>query len=336
MLLSKRWLLIVFLLFVGILPREASAVVVKIPVTTDYLQQHADKIRVHSVAREEGIEFAISHVLVKDHNFSGSLSVGKGQAKVCEIPVRGFQSETHVRYTFQVSPNHLTDSQFVLMETWVADVRGKPGPPAGVRYAFDLSQHFTKDKQADASDTENGAEPKFVIDDRPESGVPREALDQARAESNLKDADLKEYHGKLAGREKELLHKNPITFHEITEGTIKKVRIRYFNKETWETEEEALEYVRGFLAHKSLHGFNHQIWSQGVGVPEIECLVDFTDKHRRQLREEQKRYREGRLLIWKTESCFRSASGRWWYVSAYDHFHRSHPEGNRKLAKQTR
>lgn len=181
-----------------------------------------------------------------------------------------------------------------------------------------------------------GEEPKFVFDNRPETGVPREALAQMRAESNLKGAELKEFHAKLTAQEKELLHKYSIKLHEITEGTIKTVRIRYFNKETWETEEQAREYVRGFLAHKSLSTFGFQVWSQVVGVPEIECLVDFTDEYRKKLREEQKPCREGRLLIWKTESCFRSATGRWWYVSAFDHFHRSHPKGDRKLAKQTK
>ncbi len=181
-----------------------------------------------------------------------------------------------------------------------------------------------------------GEEPSFVFDNRPETGVPREALTQMQSESNLNPAELKEFRAKLTAQERKLFDKSQIKLHEITEGTIKTVRIRYFNKETWETEEQAREYVRGFLAHKSLDTFGFQIWSQGVQVPEIECLVDFTDEHRKKLREEQKPCREGRLLIWKTEACFRSATGRWWYVSAFDHFHRSHPDGNRTLAKGTK
>ena len=30
---------------------------------------------------------------------------------------------------------------------------------------------------------------------------------------------------------------------------------------------------------------------------------------------------------------FRDATGRWWFVNAFDHFHRSHPKGNRENAK---
>ncbi|WP_442511857.1 hypothetical protein SH528x_003603 [Novipirellula sp. SH528] len=179
-----------------------------------------------------------------------------------------------------------------------------------------------------------GEEPKFVFDNRPETGLPREASAQMDAESNLKGVELKEFQAKLTAQEKGLLDKSPIQLHEITEGTIKTVRIRYFNQETWETEEQAREYVRGFLAHKSLNTFGFQVWSQGVDVPEIECLIDFTDEYRSKLREEQKPCREGRLVIWNTEACFRSATGRWWFVSAFDHFHRSHPKGNRKLAKE--
>jgi hypothetical protein len=73
-----------------------------------------------------------------------------------------------------------------------------------------------------------------------------------------------------------------------------------------------------------------------VPVPEIECIVQFTDEHRQKLLAENKGCREGRLLIWKTESCFRDATGRWWFVNAFDQFHRSHPKGNRALAKEAK
>ncbi len=156
----------------------------------------------------------------------------------------------------------------------------------------------------------DGKEPSIVVDDRPEAGVPPEALAQKT--------------DKAFGNG---------TFQAMTQGTIKTVRIRYFNKRTWATEELAREYVAGFLAHESQEVFDFQIWSQGVGVPEIECLVDFTDEYREKLRNDKKPCREGRLLIWNTESCFRDATGRWWFVSAFDHFHSSHPKGDRKFSK---
>ena len=43
-----------------------------------------------------------------------------------------------------------------------------------------------------------GDEPKIVFDNRPETGVPREALAQMRAESNLKGAELEELHAAMA------------------------------------------------------------------------------------------------------------------------------------------
>jgi hypothetical protein len=125
----------------------------------------------------------------------------------------------------------------------------------------------------------------------------------------------------------------PLKLLTLTNGTIKTVRIRYFNQETWATEEQAREYVAAFLANKSPDAFGFQIWSQLVGTPEIECIVEFTDEHRQNLRAEGKDCREGRLLIWMTESCFRDATGRWWFVNAFDHFHRFHPKGNRGNAK---
>jgi hypothetical protein len=161
----------------------------------------------------------------------------------------------------------------------------------------------------------DGNAPTIVVDDRPEAGVPPEA----EAQKN----------------DKEFPAGGARTFHTLTKGTIKTVRIRYFNKKTWATEEQAREYVAGFLAHDSREQdvFGFQIWSESVGVPEIECLVDFTDEYREKLRNEQKPCREGRLLIWTTESCFRDATGRWWFVNAFDHFHRFHPKGDSKLSR---
>jgi len=163
----------------------------------------------------------------------------------------------------------------------------------------------------------NGGEPSIVFDNRPEWGIPAEALAQKL---------------KLTAQEK-LLAAKDVNFHTLFAGTIKTVRIRYFNKETWATEAQARAYVAGFLAHKSLSVFGFQIWSQGVGVPEIECIVEFTDAYRKKLLAENKPCREGRLLIWNTESCFRDATGRWLFVDAFDHFHRSHPKGNRDNAR---
>ncbi len=161
--------------------------------------------------------------------------------------------------------------------------------------------------------------PSIVFDNRPESGVPREALAQKL---------------KLTAQEESLAFKG---FRALTDGTIKTVRIRYFNKETWKSENESAEYVAGFLAHESLGVWGFQIWSQSVAVPEIECIVEFTDEHREQLAGESKGFHpEGRLLIWNTEACFRDATGRWWFVNAFDHFHRSHPKGDRALVKDAK
>jgi hypothetical protein len=165
----------------------------------------------------------------------------------------------------------------------------------------------------------NGGEPSIVFDNRPEAGIPSEALAQKL---------------KLTAQEKLLAAKEyPVKFHTLTAGTIKTVRICYFNKETWATEAQARAYVAGFLGNKSSAVFGFQIWSQGVGVPEIECIVEFTDEHRKKLLAENKECREGRLLIWNTESCFRDANGRWFFVDAFDYFHSSHPKGDRKLSK---
>lgn len=160
-------------------------------------------------------------------------------------------------------------------------------------------------------------EPSIVFDNRPEAGIPEEAQAQEHRKSTALPIKME----------------SPIKFHTLTAGTIKSVRIRYFNKETWASEKDARDYVAGFLGNKSSEVFGFPIWSQSVGVPEIECLVEFTDEYRKKLLGERKGCREGRLLIWNTECCFRDATGRWYFVNAFDHFHRAHPKGDRKNAK---
>ena len=165
-------------------------------------------------------------------------------------------------------------------------------------------------------------EPAIVFNNHPEAGVPKEALEQARVM------------GKEAKRlPKALRLSDPPKLHEVTAGSIKQVRIRYFNKGTWATEAQAREYVRGFLAHKSLDSHSFQVWSQVVDVPEMECLIDFTDEYQKKILDDDLPFEEGRLLIWNTESCFRDATGRWWFVNAFDYFHAAHPKGNRENVK---
>lgn len=156
-----------------------------------------------------------------------------------------------------------------------------------------------------------GDQPAIVIDHRPEEGVPSEALAQAKERGEMDVQD----------------------WHTMTDGIIKSVRIRYYNKETWSTDDQVREYVAAFLACKKQSVYSYQVWSQGVGVPEIECLVEFTDEHRRNLKT---RSHVGRLLIWHTESCFRDATGTWWFINTFDHFHSAHPKGNRELEQKQR
>ena len=148
----------------------------------------------------------------------------------------------------------------------------------------------------------NGEEPKIVFDNRPETGSPPEARDQKP--------------------DPKISISAPPNFHALTSGTIRIVRIRYFDKEAWATEEDAGAYVAGFLSNKSSKAYGAQIWAQSVGIPDIECIVEFTDEVSL----------EGRLLIWGTVGCYRDTTGRWWYVTLYDHYHQLHPKGNRSHA----
>ena len=177
---------------------------------------------------------------------------------------------------------------------------------AGYRLAGELKRLF-----GDAAPLVSGDEPSIVFDNRPEFGMPLEAERQQR-EQGVKPGTI------------------PFEsdFQTLTKNTIKRVRIRYFDKSIWKTEAQAREYVAGLLTQKA-HAHSFPLWSEVLGEPQIECVVEFTDEHRHKLLEEHKPCREGRLLLWQTESCFRDATGRWWFVTLFDYFHKFHPKGDR-------
>ena len=172
------------------------------------------------------------------------------------------------------------------------------------------------DQPATAVNTEGDDSPVITIDNRPAAGIPLEASSQQRPKSPSLDG---------LG-----------TFRSVIDGTIKAVRMRYFNNETWATEKEAKDYLSNLLTHESLRVYDFEIWSLSPpGVPEIECIIEFGEEHLAELNERGiKGHREGRLLIWHTEACFRDATGTWNFVTAFDHFHRFHPKGNRELAEK--
>ena len=160
-----------------------------------------------------------------------------------------------------------------------------------------------------------GGEFSIVFDNRPESGIPPEAKKQERMDTNL----VAEVDRKLS---------------DLVGDSIQTVRVRYFSPTSWASETQARDYIAGLLTNKLASCSNYQIWSEGVGVPQIECLIDFTDSYRSKLQLEHNRCYEGKLLVWNTEACFRDASGQWWFVTIFDYFHSYHPSGDRNLSRE--
>lgn len=158
-------------------------------------------------------------------------------------------------------------------------------------------------------------EPIVVFDNRPELGIPLEAEVQMRAVLSEKSALGK-------GSNLETLAGN----------NIKTIRIRYYDKKTWASEEQVSKYVAGYLSQK-LPAFRSPFWSEGLALPQIECIVEFTDECRNKLLAERQPCHEGRLLMWATESCFRDATGKWWFIGLFDYYHRFHPQGSRELTR---
>jgi hypothetical protein len=140
--------------------------------------------------------------------------------------------------------------------------------------------------------------PRFVFENRPESGIPLEAQLQQKVDSNS--------HGTLA---------------KLVGGSIDTVTVRYFS-DAWPDKAQVADYLAGLLTDDQTEMYTFQIWSQGVVEPEIECLLTFKNR------------KQGRLLLWGTVACVRDDAGKWWFVSSFDYYHRKHPKGDRNLARK--
>ncbi len=136
--------------------------------------------------------------------------------------------------------------------------------------------------------------PKIVFDNTPESGVPREARNQAPGEND-----------------------RPTTVPKLLGDSLTTVHVHYFDTKTWKNQQQVSQYIAGLIADPDTGAYTRQGWSQTVAVPEIECLLTFKDRT------------EGRLLLWRTVGCLRDGNGNWWFISAVDYFHRKHPLGDR-------
>ncbi len=153
----------------------------------------------------------------------------------------------------------------------------------------------------------------IVFDNRPEDGMPLEAEQQEGVNTS---------------------HSAGVTnkkLSDIVGDSIQTVRVRYFSTNTWANEAQVRDYIAGLLTDKLATCSDLQIWSEGVGTPQIDCLIDFTDSYRSKL---HRRYYEGKLLVWNTEACFREATGKWWFVNIFDYFHSHHPSGERNLSRE--
>ncbi|MCD6050603.1 MAG: hypothetical protein K0Q55_2006 [Verrucomicrobia bacterium] len=134
------------------------------------------------------------------------------------------------------------------------------------------------------------AEPPAVLGYRPAIGIPEEARRQER---------LDEKHG----RQTLASHLSPV---------LESVSVRY-HSQIWTNQSHASNYLAGLLVDAKTYTATHQFWSQGVGSPELECLLTFTNGQ------------TGKLLIDGPYICFRDQTNRWWFASAQEHYEQAHP-----------
>lgn len=136
---------------------------------------------------------------------------------------------------------------------------------------------------------------KFPIqfDNRPESGIPSEALDQIAPEKQM------------------------LVWSEVVGNNVELVRVRYYNPARWSSKEAVSVYLDGLCAEDAfrVQVWQKEVWAQNVKVPDLECLVDFTADEQMRILNQKQVPREGKLLVWGNAGCFRDAAGIWHFLT---------------------
>ena len=145
----------------------------------------------------------------------------------------------------------------------------------------------------------SGSKPLIVFDNHPERGI---ALEIGQGQYSTRREILPEFVG----------------------DSIKTVRVRYFDKEVWADEKQVSEYLKGLFKEKSIELLEWQVWSQGFGRTDIECLIVFKEGDG-----DGEKEREGKLLLQDSVGYFRDANGKWWFLTSTtgEYFRGHHPHG---------
>ncbi len=125
--------------FLAISPAQACVKVVDVSVTPAYLRKHASEFKFTFESEQDRISFTVTRLLTESRKTTGRLTLSQNGVPICEVPVNPLVGKSHVAYTFEVNSDFVAGARFSLLETWTADVNGKPIPPAGNRYLFDLA-----------------------------------------------------------------------------------------------------------------------------------------------------------------------------------------------------
>lgn len=130
---------------------------------------------------------------------------------------------------------------------------------------------------------------KFIHDPRPDSGFPKEAVQQSRSSHGAPNME-----GSLP---------------TLLSNAVFEVKIRYYS-DRWKTPKEVETYLSNLLKDPKTQVYSQPIWAQGFMVPDIECTIMY-----RVGEGNAARYSDGKLLVWDVAACIQSPDGKWRWVS---------------------
>lgn len=131
------------------------------------------------------------------------------------------------------------------------------------------------------------------FDNRPAAGMPIEAR--------------RAFHG---------FGRRSISWRELVGGKIGGFTVRYYDKTVWKSEESVSSFLRNLFDEKeSVNVWSNEMSSRPLGVPDLECRVNFTPEEYRRTAANQKTFAgKGRLLVWDDLGCYLDCGGAWHFL----------------------
>jgi hypothetical protein len=100
-----------------------------VDVTDKYVAEHKDQFRVETSVCEGGVKFTFTQFVQEPRYWLGEMKIRKGSRTLVNCQVLPAKDKSHVSFSFTVSQDVVSESEFVLYETGLLRLFGQDGKP---------------------------------------------------------------------------------------------------------------------------------------------------------------------------------------------------------------